>query len=398
MDLELFKITSNRCFAKQSSRQHPPNDSSANTKNPWNCTTCTFLNKSSDTSCQICQTPVQHISSPSTTWSCSACTFINASAASSCSICGTPRPKSDPIASPPSLSNIPSNAISQCDHLQRILHGVKYYRLLNLDDNPSNIAIFDSFCNEVYNQILNDYQHVISVHSDHLEQINDELLRNDELGTCEAAKCASFRRYYDSSRRRRIKQNNAEDLDTKLLFYCELFDNIHHWLFHLYQIGMRVKSASLNEEKIEDKYNDVRFARMKDQIFKQRQTINIARDRLNDTNSKFQLKVSETLSHHQTGNEGSTFIDLFMNQVNVARISHIVQTGFNTYLQDEYYDTDAMVQDLDDISQSNIINKFEDPIFVAFIHGYMTEIKSYVIVCILALIVMNMMYPCTHLH
>ena len=55
--------------------------------------------------------------------------------------------------------------INECIHLQRMLKGIKYYQLLNMDANPSNGAILMDFCQNVYSELLNDYHHIISTHS-----------------------------------------------------------------------------------------------------------------------------------------------------------------------------------------------------------------------------------------
>ena len=40
-------------------------------------------------------------------------------------------------------------------------NGLKYYTLLDLENNASNICMFNNFCQEVYPQLLNDYQYII---------------------------------------------------------------------------------------------------------------------------------------------------------------------------------------------------------------------------------------------
>ena len=40
--------------------------------------------------------------------------------------------------------------INGCSALRRILHGLKYYAMLNLDNISSNHDVFISFCHEIY--------------------------------------------------------------------------------------------------------------------------------------------------------------------------------------------------------------------------------------------------------
>ena len=53
-------------------------------------------------------------------------------------------------------------SILQCDHLQRMLTALKYYKTLKMNStNPSNNTneLFMDFCDNGYTQFLNDYQH-----------------------------------------------------------------------------------------------------------------------------------------------------------------------------------------------------------------------------------------------
>ena len=82
--------------------------------NTWTCSTCTFINNSTATSCEMCgaaspaaQEKTSHsghdgvhqvgavsnidlasTAAPSNTWTCSTCTFVNQSTATSCEMCG----------------------------------------------------------------------------------------------------------------------------------------------------------------------------------------------------------------------------------------------------------------------------------------------------------------------
>ena len=82
---------------------------------------------------------------------------------------------------------------SDCDCLYRILIALKYYSTLKLDDSTLNDDILISFCDTVYPQFLNDYQHVICNHSHQLRDINDKIIEDTydiELGDCNYSQCA----------------------------------------------------------------------------------------------------------------------------------------------------------------------------------------------------------------
>ena len=134
--------------------------------------------------------------------------------------------------------NASSVNIHKCDSIMRILTALKYYSLLKLDENPSNQDVFISFCKTVYPYFLNDYEHIL--HS----YINQQIIEDAKFGDCDHQKCKLFTRYYSDSRRRvdqeRESKNNDEEIDSELLFYRQIFDNIHHWLYHLFDVGVRM--------------------------------------------------------------------------------------------------------------------------------------------------------------
>ena len=101
---------------------------------------------------------------------------------------------------------------------------------------------------DIYKELVNDWTHFIDTHSYQLQDMNQQLIYDDNFDECQMEKCGVFKRYYNHKRIHAIN-NKTEDTDKakssgmgKRVFYCELFDNIRHYLFHLYQLGMRTKT------------------------------------------------------------------------------------------------------------------------------------------------------------
>ena len=67
-------------------------------------------------------------------------------------------------------------SITSCTSLNRVLHALKYYKILNPQRTPSHVDIFSNFILKAYPQFLNDYQHVIANHEVHLELIHDQIV------------------------------------------------------------------------------------------------------------------------------------------------------------------------------------------------------------------------------
>eukprot|EP01084_Bolivina_argentea_P158579 276218_1 len=86
--------------------------------------------------------------------------------------------------------------IKKCDHLYRLLTGLKYYSLLNISNNALSHNLFTEFCINIYKNALNDYIHIISIHSHQLEIIIEILIKTDVFGVCTLSKCHLFQRHY----------------------------------------------------------------------------------------------------------------------------------------------------------------------------------------------------------
>eukprot|EP01084_Bolivina_argentea_P303177 523368_1 len=66
-----------------------------------------------------------------------------------------------------------------CICIQRLLYGLKYYQMLNVD-NEEDANKLVQFCKEIYTELLNDFIHIIIKHKDELDEIYDYVI-NDKL-------------------------------------------------------------------------------------------------------------------------------------------------------------------------------------------------------------------------
>ena len=318
-------------------------------------------------------------------WSCTACTFENTTNNSSCQMCGTQK---QPSLNASSSDNIKQNDYLQCDYLKRILNGLKYYYSLKLDTNSSTNDIFTDFCINIYPQMLDDYTHIITTHSDDLDYIHQQLITNDNFNQCDYSECVLFKRYYDNSRRQSTTTNSAEsDDDERIIFYREIFDNIHYWLFHLYDAGMRTKKQNINVDdelkedfdEMEDEhkimYIDRQFSRMRDNIMQQREKLNINIDRFNDNdNNKFNLQVSKDSNDDDSD---ITFMDLLREYFVEIHVPVFNINNLDKYYDEEDYDSDAIRDDMDDdIKDSNILSLLNDSKYSSLIVAYVQDSNS----------------------
>ena len=275
--------------------------------------------------------------------------------------------------------------VNDCDYLQRMLHGLKYYDLLNLDA-ISDADIFINFCINVYPQILNDYQHIISTHSDHLEEIHEQLIRGKAFGRCDHQTCVVFKLYTrysegrDYRRHRKIGSSEEEKIDEKVLFFCDLFDSMHHWLFHIFDAGMRAKKAVIDgllvmadESHLDDQY-DTEFKKIKQFVTNKRKQFEVSNEVLGNDNNKFKLQISGT----STDEGGTTFTNNLLKHLKSANISFETRHHFIQFVKQEEFDSDAIVDDIiDHENGSNIISSFgNDTRFATIICEYIEEFQS----------------------
>ena len=67
--------------------------------------------------------------------------------------------------------------IRDCECIMRIINAERYYKSVeeNIDEISTQNVVLEVYFNEEYKHCLNDYNHVISTHSEHLEEIHCQL-------------------------------------------------------------------------------------------------------------------------------------------------------------------------------------------------------------------------------
>ena len=199
-------------------------------------------------------------------------------------------------------SNDDYSYIQNCDYLQRISIGLKYYDLFC--KNKIERDIFIQFCQTIYTNFLDDYCHFISVHNYHLTSIIAELQRNYGLIQCKMESCDIVDRHYriNSGRHQPLISENRKDN-----FNIDLFDRLHHHIFHITQCGFRENLREEQEEKKREETEmtdiddtavfDAEFMKMKERIFTKRDEFLSSRNigRFGAENNKFNLISKEVM-------------------------------------------------------------------------------------------------------
>eukprot|EP01084_Bolivina_argentea_P011361 21240_1 len=149
--------------------------------------------------------------------------------------------------------------VDHCDYIMRLKHVLNCHSLMNTSDQ----LVFNDQCRT----LLDDWIHVLTIHSHQLQNINQQL-SNDIL--CRINDCQLTARHYS------IKQLTLKDYHCA--FYQTLLDNIHFYLFHLYDIGLRIVDDELTcisckYDNIETNYVDVNFGKIRDIIIEKKKTM-----------------------------------------------------------------------------------------------------------------------------
>ena len=221
--------------------------------------------------------------------------------------------------------------IKHCKSLSNMIDALNYYRSLemNLNDEATINMAMEIYFTEEYKNFLNDYNHTIYTHSEHLEEIHEQ------LGGCKFSGCKMVQRYMNENRRKttiKIDDNksneNAFVKNNKTGFFLELVDIIHYWLYHQYDVGMRIKSSIFDGNFKHDAYNDggffdASFAAMQQEILKKKGSLNTNRFNQKGQTNKFKLQVNENSISH-TFTDEKLLIDVFVQNLKQEEVPFIL--------------------------------------------------------------------------
>eukprot|EP01084_Bolivina_argentea_P285466 489537_1 len=237
--------------------------------------------------------------------------------------------------------------LNDCCAIQRITAVLTFVEQLN--DNQESLQ----FITQTYPcaQLLNDKTHLITQHHDDIHQISTILPR------CQLNQCSYSRRHYER------KQNTEEQSET---FYYDTIDNIHFYVHHLYDVGLRAHIEETKEKAKQKLQNvncyDSEFDTKK-QLIANKSSFTNTIPRLSVQNTKYIIIIGDNFDGELT------FLDkLFDHMKAQPNISK-----FNTFLQEEEYDTDSLIWETIHIDYGNITAPFSEIIFDFQKHMQLTK-------------------------
>ena len=158
-----------------------------------------------------------------------------------------------------------------CISTNRLLSSLHYYSLLNITSNTNHQNIFTHFMHEIYNPqlVIMDYYHVQKSHGHQVYDIMNHAFDHHQFKPCDLDTCPHSSRLYRTTDAAAIINTSDPSLTT----ICDIFDGIHHYIYHLFESGFRsIKDDNTttysddDNKEAKDKYYDVKFAEMRKRI------------------------------------------------------------------------------------------------------------------------------------
>ena len=248
---------------------------------------------------------------------------------------------------------------SQCPCLQRLYAGLEYVKILT-DRTDLNHAkkmeMFIQFNQQTYKSVLDDSIHLFQKHSNDILQIHKEWTRQYAHSKCSINECMQTNRHCSRRTKMQIDQNFKSDEDYSYSFYNELYDRVHFYIFHLFDVGLRVEQGQWSIEQKDAEYEqddgqqrvyvDREFAAQRNQIVSKKKNSGV--QDLDIVGNKFVLQALQK-------QQGLTVTDAV-----ITRLAENETTGtekverFQAFLDKNAVDSDAMEMDLEDLEDSNL--------------------------------------------
>ena len=269
--------------------------------------------------------------------------------------------------------------VEDCDHMMRLLLALKYYEKLDGSKHPEKERIFSEFVGSVYGEVLNDWIHFMTTHSGHqMEDIHDALSssKREYGGGCGqkedgegVASCSLFRRHHDGDRQNKHIGTSSDDEESRseervrAVFLGELFDRIHHFLYHLFDSALRTRTdtvhglgAKHDDDDDEDEHSKDGGYALIDRVFaEKRRALNERKEALKTLSDRFDDSKHSKFNIATVGNGGGNgddktkripFIDALFERLKQRNCPRQWLYALTAAIISGEYDTDSIVEDL----------------------------------------------------
>ncbi len=261
-----------------------------------------------------------------------------------------------------------------CSALNRLCRASLYFeavRSCEVDEDTKR-GLFVRFNADIYRSALDDTAHLSECHDDDIGRIHREWTERYGLPKCTVSHCAKTRRHY--GRRRGVEQKEVGEEEAEYHFYEALYDRVHNFVAHLFDIGMRVDASSLTlgdgeEAESEGVSVDKLFAAERKAVRMRREQSNVVLDHLDDENNKFTIQIAAE-------KEGSTLRDAVIQKLaKTAEIQRETLRRIKAYFGDNGFDSDSIEMDVEDFADSNLSALIQSESVVQMMADYIHSVN-----------------------
>eukprot|EP01084_Bolivina_argentea_P102974 184476_1 len=243
--------------------------------------------------------------------------------------------------------------VRSCQCIVRTLKTLKSYQTLNdiIDNNMvTGEASIIKLCHQKHPSLLDDYIHIVTQHREHLDEVFEVMTTQFGTVSCNIMNCSLAKRYC----RDRKKQIIIDNKDEMFIFYRDTLDQIHCYLYHMYDVGFRIKSKHVKHDANTNYNNNKSHAQNlvgSSQMF----------DNFQSRNNKFIIhdNTDDVISDESI--DSITFVDALHEYIIENDGNHHELSNLDIIIRDEEYDSDAIKHDIGtNQEQSNIAAIFSD--------------------------------------
>eukprot|EP01084_Bolivina_argentea_P132446 233729_1 len=242
-----------------------------------------------------------------------------------------------------------------CSSVNYVLNTLKYYYKLDVVNSQDDRDKLVKYCTTSHEYFLDDYIHLIKDHSNDIDEI-----RQYDDNECNIRNCLLLKRQY-RYRHEFSTQNQTLQIvlnDKRFTFWMDIMDGMHCYLYHLYDIGLRVKITSEPAVFNNNECIDKTFAQIYKVVNeKQKELKNINgfdENRIN--NNRFNITATKMADLKLTE---ETFMDKMHQFMIKFDSTNFNLKSLNGFLNKHEYDSDACIGDMENI-HSNIKKKINN--------------------------------------
>ena len=259
-----------------------------------------------------------------------------------------------------------------CPAILRLAEILKYYDTLDIVNDEQDKNIFIEFLTNIYKTLIDDYIHLHQNHGHQIEDIYNYFIDHHKFDICKMQNCVFTSRHHAENH----QHSNSDHENTEIIdLYKQTIDNVHFYIFHIFDAGLRSLSPGLQnkhderekeDDRKDDEYFDAAFHRMKAALSEKRKFTESFPRFGRQKNSKFNIKIE-----HETNNDDyienepeddiDTFTDSLFNYLSTKGVILRMIKHLQKFMETEEYDTETLAMDISEFGQrGNVSQHLED--------------------------------------